>query len=106
MIERDLAAGKVDAVFVWGPIAGYFAKLGGDNYVLVPFPRDPRIKFDYEISMGVRYGEKAWKDKVDHWISENRRKIDQILTSYHVPLVGDDGAVLDSSGGEKPGNAP
>ena len=26
IIERDLAAGKLDAAIVWGPIAGYFAK--------------------------------------------------------------------------------
>ena len=26
IIEKDLVAGKVDVAFVWGPIAGYFAK--------------------------------------------------------------------------------
>lgn len=106
MVERDLAAGKVDVVFVWGPIAGYFAKRGGSDFVLVPFPRDPRIKFDYEISMGVRYGEKPWRDKVDHWISENRQKIDQILTSYDVPLVNDEGVVIDKTGDRKPAGSP
>jgi hypothetical protein len=37
--------------------------------------------------MGVRYGEKAWHDKVDNWIGANQPKIDQILTSYQVPLL-------------------
>ena len=31
MIEDDLRAGNVDVVFVWGPIAGYFAKRSGDG---------------------------------------------------------------------------
>jgi hypothetical protein len=53
----------------------------------VPFPPQQGIRFDYEISMGVRYGEKAWRDKVDGWIGTHQGKIDQILTSYEVPLL-------------------
>ena len=30
IIERDLAAGKIDAAIVWGPIAGYFCEAGQD----------------------------------------------------------------------------
>jgi quinoprotein dehydrogenase-associated probable ABC transporter substrate-binding protein len=87
MIEHDLSQGTVDVVFLWGPIAGYFVKRAGDSVRLVAFPPTPGIRFDYEISMGVRYGEKAWKDKVDNWIATNQPKIDQILTSYQVPLL-------------------
>ncbi|MGH8777984.1 substrate-binding domain-containing protein [Paraburkholderia sp.] len=87
MIEHDLSAGNVDVVFLWGPIAGYFAKRAGDTVKLVPFPAGPGIRFDYTISMGVRYGEKAWKDKVDQWIGANHNKIDQILASYEVPQL-------------------
>jgi quinoprotein dehydrogenase-associated probable ABC transporter substrate-binding protein len=87
MIEHDLTKGTVDVVFLWGPIAGYFTKRAGDSVRLVPFPPTPGIRFDYEISMGVRYGEKAWKDKIDNWIATNQPKIDQILTGYQVPLL-------------------
>ncbi|CAN7402166.1 substrate-binding domain-containing protein [Trinickia sp. LjRoot230] len=87
MIEHDLASGNVDVAFVWGPIAGYFAKRSGDAVKIVPFPPQKGIRFDYQISMGVRHGEKAWHDKVDQWISTNQDKIDQILTSYSVPLL-------------------
>lgn len=87
MIEDDLRAGNVDVVFVWGPIAGYFAKRSGDGVKLVQFPVTPGIRFDYTISMGVRYGEKSWKDKIDQWIGANQDKIDAILASYDVPLL-------------------
>jgi quinoprotein dehydrogenase-associated probable ABC transporter substrate-binding protein len=87
MIESDMKKGTVDVVFLWGPIAGYFVKRSNDTVKLVPFQPTPGIRFDYEISMGVRYGEKAWKDKVDNWIGANQPKIDQILTSYQVPLL-------------------
>ncbi|MDR5761750.1 substrate-binding domain-containing protein [Caballeronia sp. LZ035] len=87
LIERDLAKGDVDAAFVWGPIAGYFVNRSDNKVRLVPFPAGQPIRFDYEISMGVRYGEKAWRDKVDNWIASNQPKIDEILTSYQVPLL-------------------
>jgi quinoprotein dehydrogenase-associated probable ABC transporter substrate-binding protein len=87
MIEHDLRAGNVDVAFLWGPIAGYFAKRAGDSVKIVPFPATPGIRFDYEISMGVRYGEKDWKDKIEQWIGAHHDKIDQILTSYEVPLL-------------------
>ncbi|MGF6484926.1 substrate-binding domain-containing protein [Paraburkholderia sp. JPY419] len=100
MIEHDLAAGNVDVVFLWGPIAGYFAKRAGDSVRLVPFPPQPGIRFDYTISMGVRYGEKDWKDKVDQWIGANHDKIDSILATYQVPML----KPVDAPAG-KPGDA-
>ena len=87
MIEHDLREGNVDVVFLWGPIAGYFAKRAGDSVRLVPFQPQPGIRFDYTISMGVRYGEKDWKDKVDQWIGANHDKIDSILATYQVPML-------------------
>jgi quinoprotein dehydrogenase-associated probable ABC transporter substrate-binding protein len=87
MIQRDMSAGNVDVVFLWGPIAGYFTKLAGDKVKLVPFQPTPGLRFDFEISMGVRYGEPDWKNKIDTWIGANQGKINQILTSYDVPLL-------------------
>lgn len=101
MIEHDLAKGNLDVVFVWGPIAGYFASREGDKVKLVPFPATPGIRFDYEISMGVRHGEQAWHDKVDNWIGANHSKIDGILTSFQVPLL----KPIDASEGKAAGGA-
>ena len=63
----------------------------------VPFGPDPKIKFDYEISMGLRNGEKQWKDTLDAWISKHRPQIDSILISYKVPLVDATGHVSSST---------
>lgn len=99
MIEHDLASRNIDVAFVWGPIAGYFAKQSGDKVRIVPFPPQKDIHFDYEISMGVRHGEQAWHDKVDQWISANQGKIDRILASYNVPLLKPVEATQPSSAG-------
>lgn len=92
LIEHDLVGKKIDVAMVWGPIAGYFAKHAG-SLDMVAFKPDPTIKFDFEISMGMRRGEKAWQEKVDNWIGNNQKKIDAILLSYDVPLVDKDGHV-------------
>jgi quinoprotein dehydrogenase-associated probable ABC transporter substrate-binding protein len=90
IVERDLDAGTIDAAILWGPIAGFLVSRhaeSGQAWVALPFPPDPRIRFDYQISMGVRFGEQAWRDALDTWIAAHHEEIDQILRSYHVPLL-------------------
>jgi mxaJ protein len=87
MVEKDLAAGKIDVAFAWGPIAGYFAKKSQKPVTVVPFAPDPQVQFDFRIAMGVRYGEPEWKKRVDQLISAQRAAIHAILTDYGVPLL-------------------
>jgi quinoprotein dehydrogenase-associated probable ABC transporter substrate-binding protein len=89
VVEGDLAAGKIDVAVVWGPIAGFIvSRHGGDQgWITVPFKPDPQIKFDYEISMGLRQGEKDWQKTLDDWIAAHHAEITQILTAYHIPLL-------------------
>jgi mxaJ protein len=96
IIEKDLASGKLDAAIVWGPIAGFFASRVSDpQLVLVPLRSEPAIRLDYEIAMGVRFGEREWKTNVERLIAENQKDIEQILRDYSVPL-------LDAQGELKP----
>jgi quinoprotein dehydrogenase-associated probable ABC transporter substrate-binding protein len=89
IIEKDLAAGNIDVAVVWGPVAGFLASRphSGPKWLSVPFLNDPTIKFDYEIAMGVRFGEKEWKETLDGWIAGHQDIIKQILTSYDVPVA-------------------
>lgn len=88
-VEADFDAGRIDAAILWGPIAGYLVSRRGreDHLRLAPFGADPTIRFDYEIAMGVRFGENDWKSTLDRWIVEHRAGIDHILANYHVPLL-------------------
>ncbi len=95
IIEKDLAQGKIDAAIVWGPIAGYYAKrVRNLDLVLVPLKSENGVQFDYEIAMGVRYGEPKWKDTVESLIADNRASIVQILREYNVPLVDERGDII------------
>jgi quinoprotein dehydrogenase-associated probable ABC transporter substrate-binding protein len=98
-IARDLDKGTIDAGIMWGPIAAMLAnqRPGDSKWRAVPFQPDPKIRFDYEISMGLRNGEKAWKDTLDTWINGHRPQIDAILLSYKIPLVDTTGHVISNS---------
>jgi mxaJ protein len=88
IIEKDLAAGKLDVAIVWGPIAGYFAqRVKTPALVVVPMKSEPGVKFDYQMAMGVRYGEREWKQQIEDLIESKRSEIQAILTEYGVPLV-------------------
>ncbi len=90
IIENDLVSGKIDVAIVWGPFAGYFAKKNSSTKMIVlPMKSEHGVKFDYDIAMGVRYGEKEWKQQIETLIDRNRAKILAILADYRVPLVED-----------------
>jgi quinoprotein dehydrogenase-associated probable ABC transporter substrate-binding protein len=89
IVARDLSSGKIDLAIVWGPIAGQLISdhAGEKGWTALPFKPDPKIKFDYEISMGLRQGEKEWKATLDQWIGAHQSEIQKILASYHIPLL-------------------
>jgi quinoprotein dehydrogenase-associated probable ABC transporter substrate-binding protein len=89
IVERDLSSGKIDLAIVWGPVAGQLVgeHSGAKGWTALPFKPDAKIKFDYEISMGLRQGEKEWQDTLDQWIGMHHSQIESILASYHIPLL-------------------
>ena len=88
IIEKDLATGKIDVAIVWGPIAGYFAqRVKTPSMVVIPMKSEPGVKFDYQMAMGVRYGEPEWKQQVEGLIESKRGEIQAILKEFGVPIV-------------------
>lgn len=98
IIERDLASGKIDLAFVWGPIAGYFARTTRSApIVMVPLDSRPGLKLDFDIAMAVRHGDKAFRQRIDRLIATNQDKINAILEEYGVPLQDGKGQALRTS---------
>jgi len=93
LLEKELASGKIDVAIVWGPIAGFFAKrVSAPQLVVVPMKSEPGVRFDYEMAMGVRYGEREWKQQIEQVIDAHRPEIRAILNDFGVPLVDDGSA--------------
>lgn len=88
IIERDLRQDKINLTFVWGPIAGYYAQQIKDAEIrVIPFHNEPGLRFDFQIAMAVRVGDKLWKDRVERLLKDNRVEIDAILKRFGVPLL-------------------
>ena len=89
----DLQSGKLDAAILWGPTASYLARQASADHPLrvVPLQSEPGVKLHFPISMGVRFGEGAWKKQLNGILEKNRDKVRLILKEYGIPLVDDDG---------------
>ena len=85
-----LRSGAVDVAVVWGPIASYFARSQPVPLVVVPVTpsRDtPTLPFVFDIALGVRRGEEAFRAELDAILQRWRPDINRILDEYGVPRV-------------------
>jgi hypothetical protein len=44
--------------------------------------------------MGVRFGEREWRDRIERLIETNRGRIQAILAAYGVPQLDDEGRTM------------
>lgn len=89
-IVDAVANGEVDVAIAWGPLAGYFSAKVRVPLELVPVSPQVDLPFlpeVFDVSMGVRRQDKALKEKLDSILEKNRKAIDVILDSYHVPRL-------------------
>ena len=95
IIETELASGRLDAAIVWGPLAGYFAqRVKAPKLTVVPLASEPGVKFDFQMAMGVRHGEREWKQQIEQIIDSKQPEIQAILKDFGVPLVAEGGLPL------------
>jgi mxaJ protein len=89
-IITAVAHGEIDVAAAWGPLGGYFARHAGVPLTVVPITETSQfrpIKFEYDISMGLRWGDHALHRKLDEIITRKQPEITALLESYGVPLV-------------------
>jgi mxaJ protein len=85
-----VAAGEIDVAIVWGPFAGYYAGRQAVELEVAPVSSSTEeafLPFIYDISMGVRRGDTAFKERVEGVLDRRRGEIRKILEAYGVPLV-------------------
>jgi mxaJ protein len=94
-IVQALARGELDAAFVWGPQAGYYARRAGTPMQLHYLPPPATLRdqpFSFAIAMGVRRGDRALRDRIDDFIARRQADIDRVLADYGVPRVSQEGS--------------
>ncbi len=85
-----VARGDVDVAIVWGPLAGWSAKRAPVALALAPVtPALDRgvLPYVYDISLGVRRGDRAWRDQLQAALDRHQADIRRLLRSYGVPIV-------------------
>lgn len=90
LMADDIAADRIDAGVLWGPMAGYQALHETPHLTVVPLLKEP-VRMDFEIAMGVRKSDQEWKRTLNRLLAENRAEVDRILTEYGVPLLDSQG---------------
>lgn len=84
----DLQAGEIDAGALWGPMAGYYAKLSNEPLVVVPLLRERKgARMVFRITMGVRASDQEWKRQLNRLIRDNQKEINAVLLEFGVPLL-------------------
>jgi mxaJ protein len=85
-----VATREIDVAIVWGPLGGYFARRYKDALEVVPVSpsiEPPGAQFVFDIALGVRPGESAFKAELDDILDRRRRDVQRILDEYGVPRV-------------------
>ena len=92
---RDLASTEIDAGVLWGPMAGYYGKQANPPMrvrLLLKETGGPPLTF--RIAMGVRAVDQNWKRQLNRLIADNQAEINQILLSFGVPLLDEQGRAI------------
>jgi len=79
--------GEVDIAFVWGPVAGYFARQAGARLALTPTQAfdGPQLPLVYDVSMGLRKTDTRLKAEVEAALANRQAEISALLLAYGVP---------------------
>jgi mxaJ protein len=86
-IVEAVVKGSIDTAIVWGPVAGYFAHGAAVPLRLEPVPDDRQWKMEYGISVGIRRGVPALKERIDAALVAEQTAIDTLLSEYRVPRL-------------------
>jgi mxaJ protein len=89
-IIRAVSNGDLDVAIMWGPQAAWHARQQHVPLELTPLSPQidlPFLPFVFDISMGVRRGDNALKERLEQELDRRRDDIDRILDQYGVPRV-------------------
>jgi len=75
-------------VILWGPMTGYITSQSPEgSYTVIPMQSAPDIKFDFSMSMAVRYGDNQRKALLESLIDKNFTQIQAIIKGYNIPVL-------------------
>ncbi len=89
-IIQAVARREIDVAFVWGPVAGYFARRQPVPLAITALPaQDARsdMPMAFAVAMGVRRADRELKRQVEQVLQRRHGEIARLLAAYRVPTV-------------------
>ncbi len=86
IITEELASGRIDVAFAWGPVAGFYASQSDVAMTVVPLNE---IGSDYVFSfgMGVRPQDAEWQSLLNQILEKRKDDIATIIAQYNMPSL-------------------
>lgn len=98
---QDILDRKIDVGLLWGPLAGYYIKHEALPLKAAFLDSEPdSTRLDFRIAMGVRPGEPEWRRRINGALEKHRAEVNQVLESYDVPLLDEQGHPVAGSAGQ------
>lgn len=88
-IIRAVQNDSIDVAFVWGPIAGYWARQLGAEVTLTPVGDDSvsGIPFAFSMGMGVRRRDTQFRDSLQKFLDTKGPEIRALLDRFGIPVI-------------------
>jgi len=71
---------------MWGPIAGYYAKVSDVPITVNPLNELGQLHV-FSFSMATRYSNRDWNKLLNKFIDQNKDEIDAIIAEYNLPSL-------------------
>jgi mxaJ protein len=84
---QAVANADIAAAIAWGPQVGWFARRSAVPLSISPAipPKGLSMPFEFAISLAVRPGETAFRDRLQAALAARRMEVDDALAAYDVP---------------------
>ena len=101
---QQVVDGELDVAAVWGPFAGYYKAVRQAPLAITPVNlMDDYNPLEFDMTLGVRTRDKAFRDTIENALRQNKDKIRAILVQFGVPLVKCADCIID---GDLPSHGP
>lgn len=86
IITEELASGRIDVAFAWGPIAGFYPTQSDVAMTTVPL-NEFGSRYVFSFGMGVRPQDTAWQALLNEILEKRKDDIAAIIAQYNMPSL-------------------